>query len=79
MHAAWRLLQMARTQFFRHSTQVENNLISEPRFSGAFAYALARMIVVQYRVVQSAWRSEAIAPLGDSKFVDFAFVGPVGP
>src|SRR5437764_5435384 len=37
------------------------------------------MILSQYRVVPSAWRSDAIAQLSDSKLICFPFVGPVRP
>jgi hypothetical protein len=53
--------------------------INERQFSDIFAYALTRMTLSQFRVVQSASRSEAIARLDRSTLAYFPFVGPIGP
>jgi hypothetical protein len=53
--------------------------INERQFSDVFAYALTRMTLSQFRVVQSASRSEAIARLDRSTLAYFHFVGPIGP
>lgn len=53
--------------------------INERQFSDVFAYALTRMTLSQFRVVQSASRSEAIARLDRSTLAYFPFVGPFGP
>ena len=59
--------------------KLEDNSISERRFSDVFAYALTRMTLSQFRVVQSASHSEAIARLGRSTLAYFPFGGPIGP
>jgi hypothetical protein len=59
--------------------KLEDNSISERRFSDVFAYALTRMTLSQFRVLQSASRSEAIVRLGRSTLAYFPFVGPIGP
>jgi hypothetical protein len=53
--------------------------INERQFSDVFAYALTRMTLSQFRVVQSASRSEAIAQPDRSTLAYFPFVGPIGP
>jgi hypothetical protein len=59
--------------------KLEDNSISERRFSDVFAHVLTRMTLSQFRVVQSSSHSEAIARLGRSTLAYFPFVGPIWP